>query len=101
MSTLDILNELHIAEVEVLHDYLQIVFSKGVQLSVFNSYHYDGDSIVLVTAKQVQSVNEGESSIRIMLEDGSCLRIGMNDNDYNGPEAIVLKREGEPTMVWS
>ena len=26
---------------------------------------------------------------------------GLNSDDYNGPEAMVLRREGKPAVVWN
>jgi hypothetical protein len=100
-AALQILVGLIINKIEEIHDYIQIVFSDGTTLSIFNNYHYDDGSVLFVKGKKIESVEEGEAKVVLTLEDGSCFSIGMSDEDYNGPEAIVLRHEGEPPVVWS
>jgi hypothetical protein len=101
MTSLQILIGLIINKIEVVHDYIQIVFSDGMILSIFNNYHYDDPSILAVEGMAVKSVDEGDSKITITLANGRYLSIGMEDDDYNGPEAMVLRREGESPVVWN
>ncbi|MBY0475581.1 MAG: hypothetical protein K2Q13_11050 [Nitrosomonas sp.] len=101
MDSLQILIGHIIKKVEEVHDYVQIVFSDGTTLSIFNNYRYDGGSILSIEGKAVKSIDKKEGNIIITLADGKCVSIGMEDDDYNGPEAIVLKREGESPIVWS
>lgn len=101
MAALQILIGLIINRIEEVHDYIQLVFSDGTMLSIFNNHHYDGGSVLIVEGKKVESVDEGGSKVVITLDDGSCISIGMSDEDYNGPEAMVLIREGESPVVWN
>ena len=101
MAALQILIGLIITKIEEVHDYIQLVFSDGTTLSIFNNNHYDGGSVLIVEGKKVVSVEEGDSKVVLTLDDGSCLSIGLSDDDYNGPEAIVLRRVGEFPVVWS
>ena len=101
MTALQILIGMLISKIEKVHDYIQVVFSDGTTLSIFNNHSYDGGSVHLVEGKKVKSVEEVDDKVIITFEDGNCLSIGMGDNDYNGPEAMVLAREGESPVVWN
>jgi hypothetical protein len=101
MTALENLIGLIVRKVEKLHDYFQIVFSDGTNLSIFNKYDYDGGSVLDIEGKTVKSVNESESSAIIFFESGESLSIGFDDDDYNGPEAMALRREGESPLVWN
>lgn len=101
MAALQILIGLIISKIEEVHDYIQIVFSDGTTLSIFNNYYYDVGSVHAIEGKKVKSVEEAGNKIAITFEDDECLSIGMADDDYNGPEAMVLRRECEPPVVWN
>lgn len=101
MDALQILVGLIIGKIEKVHDYVQIVFSDGTALSIFNNYVYDGGSVFGVEGKTVRSVEESGSSIIILFESGESLSIGLDDDDYNGPEAMVLRQEGKCPVVWN
>jgi hypothetical protein len=101
MISLQILIGLIIKQIKTVHDYIQVMFSDGTILSVYNKYHYDGGSVLDVGGMKVESVEEAESEIVITLDDGGVLSIGMTDDDYNGPKAMVLSREGESPVIWN
>jgi len=101
MTALQILIGLLISKIEDVHDYIQVVFSDGTTLSIFNNYDYDGSSVYAIEGKEVKSVEEAGKKITITFQDDDCLSIGMSDDDYNGPEAMVLRREGESPVVWN
>lgn len=101
MKALKILIGLIVGKIEEIHDYIQIVFSDGTTLSVFNNYYYDGDSVHTIEGKKVRSIEESGEKIILLFEDDGCVSIGMGDEDYNGPEAMVLRREGESPVVWN
>lgn len=101
MTALQMLIGLLISKIEKVHDYIQIVFSDGTTLSIFNNHSYDGGSVYAAEGKKIKSVEEVDNKINIIFEDNNCLSIGMGDDDYNGPEAMVLRREGESSVVWN
>jgi len=100
MAGLQALVGLIVGKIEDMHDYIQVVFSDGTTLSIFNNYRYDGGSISGIEGKTVKSVKELDSSVVISFECGKSLLIGLNDDDYSGPEAMVLRQEGKPLVVW-
>ena len=101
MAALQILIGLIIGKIEEVHDYIQVVFSDGTTLSIFNNYVCDAGSILSIEGKTVRSVEESDSSVVIYFEGGKSLSIGLNDDDYNGPEAMVLRQEGKSPVVWN
>lgn len=101
MTALQILIGLIISKIEKVHDYIQIVFPDGTTLSIFNNYVYDGGSVLGIEGKKIKSLEEVADSVLIVFDDGRSISVGLKDNDYNGPEVMMLRREGEPPVVWS
>lgn len=101
MAALQILIGLIIVNIEKVHDYIQVVFSDSTTLSIFNNYVYDGGSVLGIEGKTVRSVEESASSVVILFESGESLSIGLDDDDYNGPEAMVLGQKGKSLVVWN
>lgn len=101
MAALQILIGLIIGKVEEVHDYIQLVFSDGTTLNIFNNYVYDGGSILGIEGKEVKSVEESGDGILIAFDDGSSISVGLRGDDYNGPEAMMLRQEGKSPIVWN
>lgn len=101
MRGLQTLIGLIIQKIERVHDYLQLVFSDGTTLNIYNNHRYDSGSIFSVEGEQVASVIEADSEITFKFQNGGILSVGMRDEDYNGPEAMQLIKKGEPPIVWS
>lgn len=101
MAALQNLIGLIIGKIEKVHDYIQVVFSDGTTLSIFNNYVYDGDLVRSIVGSTVRTVEECDCSVVIIFESGESLTVGLNDDDYNGPEAMVLRQEGKSPVVWS
>lgn len=101
MAALQVLIGLIIRKVEKVNDYIQIVFSDGTTLSIFNNYVYDGDSVLSIEDNTVRFVEESDSSVVITFEGGKSLTIGLNDDEYNGAEAMMLRQEGKSPIVWN
>jgi hypothetical protein len=100
MAALQVLIGLVINKIEEVHDYIQIVFTDGTVLSIFNNYVYDAGSVVELEGKEVKFAEEPCDTILIVFDDDSFVCVGLNDDDYNGPEAMVLKQEGKPPIIW-
>ena len=90
-----------VGEVRDVHDYIQIVFSDGAGLSIFNNYHYDDSSVLNIKGKIVSAIEESDSTFVIYFESGKSLSVGLTDDDYYGPEAMALYQEDKPTIVWN
>lgn len=101
MAALQILIGLIISKVEEVHDYIQIVFSDGTTLSIFNNYVCESGSVLGIEGKEVKSVKESGDGILIVFGDSSSISVGLRDDDYNGPEAMVLRQEGKSPVVWN
>jgi len=92
---------LSVMRVEKVHDYPQLELSSGAILSIFNNHHYGAGSLSSIHGEQMLAVYELEDKISFKLQKGGMLSAGMGDADYNGPEAMVLKREDEPFIIWN
>lgn len=88
-----------VSKVELVHDYLQMIFSDSSTLNVYNKYSYDGD-VSALEGKTLLSVAEQQDELSLRFV-GSELRIGLADDDYSGPEAIEFKRPGKEPVVWN
>ena len=88
-----------VTKVERVHDYLQIIFSNGSIMNVYNKYSYDGNVSDLVS-KTLVSFSEHSDSVELRFV-GSRFEIGLRDADYSGPEAIALRRPGKEPVIWN
>ncbi len=100
MEALQILVGLIIKKVEVLQDYVQLIFSDNTILNIFNKYQYDGSSVLVLEGKKLVSAIETKIKIVFEFKDSGKLTVSLLNKDYNGPEAIELIREGEPSVIW-
>lgn len=100
-SKLLCLISLVLQEIRVIEDYLQLLFVGGIILNIYNVYAYDGQTLSLLKGQQVTEVSESVESAVLSFSNRTHLIIGLKDDDYNGPEAMELIREGEAPVVWS
>ncbi len=86
-----------------LHDYLQLKFSDGTILNINNRYKLVGtsDGIECVIGKLVSGVKADERSIRIVFFGGMSLLVGLNEEDFNSPEAMEMYAAGSPPIIWN
>ena len=101
MNALQILIGLSISKIEKVQDYIQIIFLDGSILSIFNSYVYDGKVLKDIEGKSIMSTEESKSFMIIHFNSGHSLSVGLNEDDFNGPEAMTLKQDGKPLVVMS
>lgn len=102
MSALQVLEGLTVTVAEVVQDYFQLEFGSTIGLTIYNPVRIEPPTpIDALVGKKVQSMTESGKSIDIRFDDESSLTIDMQDEAYAGPEALVLHREGFPTVVWN
>lgn len=101
MSRLQSIIGLTVKMAAPVHDYLQILFSDGSMLNIYNNYKCAGCSVTSIEGGEVISVVEKEREIQLAFKGNGSLSIGMSDCDFNGPEAIVFLRKGEPPIIWN
>ena len=100
MGSSDILSGLVVRKIESIHDYIKIVFCNGSVLCIFNRYTLDIQPMDSLNGKRINNAREYDNEIIIEFEGAGPLTVGMEDSDFNGPEAMVLTREGVPPVVW-
>ncbi len=86
----------------VIHDYLQINMSCGAVFNVFNKYKTIGGELDDITGRTIIHLKTLDNCIDIEFSGGLRLIIGLEDDDYRGPEAAVLDfLDGKRIMVWN
>jgi hypothetical protein len=100
-TQLNTILSLPIVSVIEIHDYLQIFFSNGAILNLFNKYSYKANDsrICSLVGSFVTQLTQNQQNICISFSNGSELIIGLSYDDYNGPEALELIRKGEKPIV--
>jgi hypothetical protein len=83
-----------------VHDYLQVIFSDGTILNVYNSFRYDGDSVYDIVGTTLENVLVTDEEAVFLFKGNGRLVVGLRADDYNGPEAMEFARRGEPTIIW-
>lgn len=101
MTAIQTLNGLKIVGIEELEDYIQIEFANSTHLSIFNKCSYSGNLLSDLQGSTVKSISESDKLVLIEFEEGQSLEIGLSDDDYVGPEAMTLRKEGKPPIVWN
>lgn len=74
---------LNLVRLEKVHDYLQLEFSNGAILSIYNKYQPAMDSLSLIQRTQLLAVDELGDKIAFKFSKGGVLSVGMGDADYN------------------
>jgi hypothetical protein len=100
VGALDVLVGLTVVEIDEVHDYIQLVFSDGARLSVFNNYVSNG-SLNLSQGRKIKFINKSQDEIVISFDGNGYLAIGMRAHDYNGPEAMTLHSPDNSVVVWN
>jgi hypothetical protein len=90
MSLLYVLKGKQVRVVDTANGYLSIIFDDGESgLHVFNTYSTSAASAQDMTGKVVRDIAKTEEHWRMVFQDGTYLKIGMRDCDYDGPESFI------------
>lgn len=87
----------------VVQDYLQLVFTDGETLNIFNNFKIVGcleDNCLKLVGCEISSVHDSSETIDIVCLDGKKIHVGMTDSDFNGPEALELIKVDGKRIVW-
>lgn len=101
---LDQLLGVKLSKAEVVHDYLQLRFENGVILNVFNAYstrEFSIDDLSNIFGCDVCAIRIDETAVEFEFSGGGAIRVGMSDNDYEGPEAMEYIGATGDRVVWS
>ncbi|MBC9882059.1 hypothetical protein G8O24_32525 [Bradyrhizobium sp. INPA01-394B] len=88
----------------VVHDYVQICFTDGGVLNVFNRVikpQLDEISLKQFVQKVVTAELKDCRAFTLEFDGGHVFQIGMNDSDYRGPEALQFTDADGHIVVWS
>ena len=102
MQGLDQIIGERIEKIEAIHDYLQIWFSNGALLNVYNAFDLLGTGGLVSSLVQgvIQQIKTDDCSLMLSLVDGRALRIGLLDADFRGPEAMEYIGVDGVRVVW-
>lgn len=99
MSKLDEIIGLTVENAEEIEDYIQLIISNNKKLSIFNNYICNS-SLKNIENKKIIAIESSEDILKIFFEENISLFIGLDDESYNSPEAMVLLNNGIFT-VWN
>lgn len=82
-------------------DYVQLVFGNHARLSIYNEFEIfpNSSQVNQFVGNTITSVLDQDTATELKFLDGERIVIDMSDAAYNGPEALQLSREGEPTII--
>lgn len=101
MSALEAILESEVQRTEIINDYLQIYFTNGSILNIYNSYTVRNGKLEEIKGKKLCTVLENDMKVELIFCDSSSINIDLTSEAYNGPEAIQLIRDGHPTVIWN
>lgn len=88
-----------VTQVCFVRDYLQIFFD-NMSLTINNNYEFIGDEAKEVVGAVVEKTLTSAVGFTVEFSDGRKLTVGITDNDYHGPEAMILCSKETGTIVW-
>lgn len=102
-SRLDKLVSLSVTEVIQVHDYVQLLFSDGTVLNIYNDYRCEpsGQDCLAIKGQIILSVQETATSAEITAINEARVIVDLSDEAYSGPEAMQLCVPGKPIVIWN
>ena len=93
---------LRVTKAEIVHDYLQVILGERAGIRICNDYRLSGQTQPsTLTGLVLTGVYQNDSQVVISFEGDVKMVISLLPEAYKGPEAIILNREGLPTVVWN
>jgi hypothetical protein len=93
---------LRISKAEIVHDYLQLIFGEVACMTICNDYRLSGlTQPNSLTGLVLTDVYQNDNQVVMSFEGDVKMEISLLPEAYKGPEAMVLNREGLPTVVWN
>ena len=89
-----------IERTEIIHDYIQLLFSDGSILNIFNAYSITDASESTLIGYEINAVKQEKEALSLFLSPRGVIRIGMEDLDYRGPEALEYIEQSSPRVIW-
>jgi len=84
----------------VTEDYLQIFFAGGAILNIFNAHTITQGRDPEFAGYEITAAQEDKNAITLLMSPGGKIQIGLQNSDYQGPEAMMFLRKGKPTIIW-
>ena len=101
-SQLDVLVGRVVTDALKVCDYVQLLFEKDISLNIYNAlWLCNGDDLGVLNGATLLKVEEKPDKLIFHFSNGKHLDIDLDDDAYNGPEALELNVPGQPTVVWN
>lgn len=100
MQTCSLVGRL-VSEIESDKDSVRLIFSDGAWIRIFNRLSLDGGRIEDVKSKAIMAVTQRVDVVEFDFEGGGRILVGMEESDYCGPEAMILREPDGQIVVWN
>jgi len=89
-----------VTQINFVQDYLQIVFSSKMTLTINNDFTYSrGQLTDFIDATVLGAITSDEEFI-LQFSDDRILLVGLADKNYHCPEVMVMVDESGEIIVW-
>lgn len=89
-----------VGQIAFSHDYLQVVFESGTTLTVNNKYSFLGGQPDDFDGAVVTGVETSLAAFTMCFGGNLSLSVGLGEEDYFSPEAMVLDTGKGGVFVW-
>ncbi|MEM9425541.1 MAG: hypothetical protein AAGA06_02465 [Pseudomonadota bacterium] len=89
-----------VTQVCFVHDYLQVVFG-DMCLTINSRYEFIGAEGKDFIDEIVEKTLTSDDAFTLVFSQGRKLKVGIANEDYHSPEAMVLSSEEIPMIVWN
>jgi hypothetical protein len=91
----------HVTMSGIVQDYAQVIF-ENAGLTIYNDYAVsENKNVAELKGLILASVSENDEEVVLKFEDGTAINVNLKSDAYHCPEAMVLHRDGQPTVVWN
>lgn len=95
----ELLTGRQITRVCFVQDYLQIWFG-DVSLNIYNSIDFIGGSAPDFVGETVGRTSTSEDAFTLIFSNGRELWVGLANEDYQSPEAMLLHSKQDGYVTW-
>jgi hypothetical protein len=89
-----------IERMEIIHDYVQLFFTDGAILNIFNPYSIIGVRDPKIVGYGITAVKQDQEAITLFLLPEGSIKVSRLDSDYRGPEAMEYIGKDGRSVVW-
>lgn len=98
------LTKLRVSGIDLTQGDAGLFFENGACLSIYNSFYLKNineEEKGKIVGSYIKNVEQLEKLIILHLENNVDIIIKMDNDAYNGPEAMQLTSPNAPTIIWN